>query len=146
MRRPCTISIHPPPISLQHMMLHIHSQESWTCNGKKISPPLKNSQKIFPPPLSGCPWGDFPPPIWNFQELFLFSSPLKISYIKKFNKLSWKRHGKIFFPPQNELKNFPPPKIFLKNFSMRWIFPPPLATCLCMYDFTKQFRIVNRSK
>ena len=29
---------------------------------KNSPPPLKNSQKFFPPGLRGCPCGDFPPP------------------------------------------------------------------------------------
>ena len=115
-------------------MQNIHAKATRTWKGKKFFPPLKDSQNFFPPALRGCPCGDFPPPIWNFQDIFLFSSPLKISYIKKFNKLSWKRHGKIFYPPQNELKFILPLNQFQKNFPCGKFVPPPLATCLSMYD------------
>ena len=37
---------------------------------KNFSPPLKNSENFFPPGLRGCPCGDFPPPIWNFGQIF----------------------------------------------------------------------------
>ena len=38
----------------------IHAKATRTWKGKKIPPPL----------LRGCPCGDFPPPIWNFGQIF----------------------------------------------------------------------------
>ena len=37
---------------------------------EKFLSPLKNCQNCIPPPLRGCPCGDFPPPIWNFRQIF----------------------------------------------------------------------------